>query len=113
MDFTEKLQKILNDKGITAYKLCKDIGIAPNSLNNWKKGSLPTIDKFEKIVLYLEIKPEELLNIEISEDYLLAEEKRILEAYRAADPIMKAGARKILDVKEESSRERLSSLETG
>ena len=53
MDFIFNLLKVLDEKNITAYKLCKDIGIPSNSLNNWKNGSLPQIDKFAKIIKYL------------------------------------------------------------
>lgn len=112
MDFTDKLQSILEKKGITAYRLCKDIGIAPNSLNNWKKGSLPTVDKFEKIIIYLDIEPEELLNIKNREKFVTVEEQALLEAYRSATPAMQAAARKLLDLPE-TETERSSCSRTG
>ncbi|MDO5391694.1 MAG: helix-turn-helix transcriptional regulator [Eubacteriales bacterium] len=85
MNFTERLLKILEEKQITPYKLCKDIGIASNSINNWKKGSLPTIDKFTKIILYLEVDPLYLLGIENNNQYtgkqLSENERELLENF--------------------------------
>ena len=54
--------KIIQEKGITAYRVAKETGISPTVFSDWKSGkSFPKIDKIKKIANYLNI----------SEDYLL------------------------------------------
>lgn len=86
MNFIKKLTKILENKQITDYKFCKDLGLSKNSINHWKNGSYPTIDKLEKIITYLEISPYDLLEVETKESTntdLTELEKELLQYFRA------------------------------
>ena len=54
--------KIVQEKGLTAYRVAKDTGISPTVFSDWKSGkSSPKIDKIKKIADYLNV----------SEDYLM------------------------------------------
>lgn len=100
MYFIENLIRILEEKNITAYKLCKDLELPKNTLNNWKSGSLPTIDKVEKIIIYLNIEPYELLNIPHNKNICTytKDEKTLIEAYRAVSPEIKKVVKATLEV---------------
>ena len=83
MNFIDKLLKILDEKQITSYKLCKDLNISKNSINNWQNGSFPTIDKLEKIIIYLGITPYDLLELDNPNKSitLSIKEKELLKYY--------------------------------
>lgn len=45
--------KLLNEKGVTAYRVAKDTGLNPTTFTDWKKGkSSPKTDKLQKIADY-------------------------------------------------------------
>ena len=98
MAFIDRLLETLEEKGITQYKLCKDLEIGNSTITSWKKGKMPSIDKVIAIVRYLEISADWLLETE--HENLTAEEQNLLAAYRSADPGMRAAARKLLDAPE-------------
>ncbi len=98
MAFIDRLMETLENKGISQYKLCKDLNIGNSTITSWKKGKMPTLDKVISIVRYLEISADYLLETEL-ENYTL-EEQQLLAAYRNADPGMRAAARKLLDAPE-------------
>ena len=98
MAFIDRLLETLEKKGITQYKLCKDLEIGNSTITSWKKGKMPSIDKVIAIVRYLEISADWLLETE--HENLTVEEQNLLAAYRSADPGMRAAARKLLDAPE-------------
>lgn len=62
MTISERLFKIMESKGITAYKLSKLTGIPSRTVFDWrKKNTNPGADKIMVICGALQITPEELL----------------------------------------------------
>ena len=58
----DKFRKIIDDRGITPYKVSKDTGISQSCLSEWKKRkSTPRVEKLQKIASYLNVSIEELL----------------------------------------------------
>ena len=52
----EKFEKLLEERGVTAYEVSKQTGIKPATLSAWKHGEYtPKIDKLCKIANYFEI----------------------------------------------------------
>lgn len=50
----ERFNKILQEKGITAYKVAKDTGVSRSTLAAWKKKEYtPKLDKLQKLANYL------------------------------------------------------------
>ncbi len=48
--------ELLQNKGVTAYQVCKATGIAGATVSDWKKGkSTPKQDKLKKIADYFEV----------------------------------------------------------
>lgn len=112
MGFIENLNRILKEKDISAYKLCKDIELPQTSLSNWKKGSMPSLDKFERIVKYLNISADILIDNEIEQKILKPDEERILNAYRSARPEIKESAILLLEAGKDK-QEQSCDLKTG
>ena len=58
----ERLKKILEERGLTAYKVSKDTGIEQTSFSDWKKGnSKPSVEKIKILSDYLGVSLEYLL----------------------------------------------------
>lgn len=52
----EKFENLLNERGITPYRVHKDTGISTATLSVWKNGkSQPKKDKIEKLCEYFEV----------------------------------------------------------
>lgn len=46
-------EKLMEEHGVTAYRVAKETGIATSTLSDWKKGrSIPKQDKLQKIADY-------------------------------------------------------------
>ncbi len=59
----KKLEDILKQKGITPYRLAKEIGISNVVFSEWKRGkSQPKLDKLIKITEYLGITIDDLID---------------------------------------------------
>lgn len=57
-----KLEKLVNEQGITFYALSKELGIAPTVFSDWKAGrSIPKTDKLLKIGNYFNVSITEFI----------------------------------------------------
>ena len=80
-------EKLCSERGITAYRVCKETGITTSTLSNWKAGRYtPKADKLKKIadffggsVEYLLTGKEEQSNVSEIKDPDLKEEYLNLE----------------------------------
>lgn len=80
MNIIENLLKIMEVKNITPYKIEKEIGIKQATFSAWKKGTQPTLDKFIKLLKYLEVTPNEIFGYESIT--LTENEKEMLELFK-------------------------------
>ena len=63
MNTGERLHKIMNDRGITAYKLAREIGISQSSIGNYiNNKTKPDASKLDLICKYLEVSKNWLLS---------------------------------------------------
>ena len=81
MNVIENIIKIMESKGITPYKMEKEIGIKQTTFISWKKGSQPPADKLIKIIQYLEVEPNELFGYGQTPK-LTENEKEMLELFQ-------------------------------
>lgn len=52
----ELFEKLLNERGVTAYRVSKETGIGASTFTDWKNGrSDPKIDKLQKIADYFQV----------------------------------------------------------
>ncbi len=93
----EILDKLMKDKGVTGYKIAKDLGWKSAVVfTDWKNGkSMPKYDKIKIIADYLGVTPEYILGIEEIKTEILStlpdvelpqditdDEKEIIACYR-------------------------------
>lgn len=49
----EKYEKLRLEKGVTDYEVCKNTGIAPASMSDWRNGKYELkLDKLQKIAAF-------------------------------------------------------------
>lgn len=65
--FVDNLLNLLDEKGMTSAELCRRINIPKTSINNWKRGSSPSIDTVKNIANELEVSIDYLINGEVTE----------------------------------------------
>lgn len=76
----EIFEKLLKERGITAYRVSKDTGISTATLTDWKKGrSSPKSDKLQKIADYFHV----------SVDYLLGQNQKNIPADESSEDLKK------------------------
>lgn len=68
MEFTEKIQKVIDEKRITIKDMCKDLDLSVQTYYNWKKGTQVPLDKAISIIKYLNISADQLFDIHIDEN---------------------------------------------
>lgn len=62
-------ERLLNERGITAYRVAKETGVTTATLTNWKKGNYtPKQDKLQKIADYFGVTIEYLMTGENGSD---------------------------------------------
>lgn len=62
----EKFAKLLEEKGVTAYRVSKDTGIAANTFTDWKNGrSAPKFDKLLTLAKYFGVPVEYFADEEV------------------------------------------------
>ena len=58
--------QLLQEKGITPYRVHKETGVAQSTLSDWKtKGCTPSVESLIKIAEYLDVSVDTLLGQEI------------------------------------------------
>lgn len=65
--FVDNLLNLLDEKEMTSAELCRRINIPKSSINNWKRGSSPSIDTVKNIANELEVSIDYLINGEVTE----------------------------------------------
>lgn len=50
----EIFEKLMRERGLTAYRISRDTGVSQTTLSDWKHGrSTPKLDKLQKLAAYL------------------------------------------------------------
>lgn len=52
VNFSETLKRLMEQKGISKYRLAKDLGVSQSSVANWINGSIPHEFMLDKIAAY-------------------------------------------------------------
>ena len=88
----ERFAKLLEIKGITAYRLSKDTGISRTTLSEWKSGrSTPKADKMQKIADYFGVTVNYLMGWDEPElDRFNDERVQSIESMSATEIMKKA-----------------------
>lgn len=68
MQYLQKIEKELKNKGITAKKMLLELGYSDNLISQWKKGSEPSAIKLQRICDYLGLSMDYVLKGEITNE---------------------------------------------
>ena len=61
----QKIKKLMDKKGITAYRMASDLGFPQSTVSEWLSGAYtPKADKLLKIAKYLGVPVEDLIEDE-------------------------------------------------
>lgn len=103
-------EQLLQLKGITPYKLSKELGIATSTLSDWKNGrSVPKMDKLQKIADYFNVSVDYLMNGETKDEkYYLNDET----AQMAQEMFENKNLRVLFDAARDASPEDLQTVRT-
>jgi len=64
MTTNEKIFKLLKEKGVTQYRLAKDLDISDGLVGDWKRGkSSPTSERLVKLAIYFGVSTDYLLGL--------------------------------------------------
>lgn len=64
-----KIKELLEEKGITAYRMATDLGFPHSTVSEWLSGEyVPKADKLLKIAKYLDVPVEELIKATENEE---------------------------------------------
>lgn len=65
MDVVEKIDLLLKDRGISAAKLCRELGFSSGLYSQWRKRSQnPSADKLKKVAAYFGVSVDYLMGTE-------------------------------------------------
>jgi len=65
MNFIQGLENLLKEKGITAHKMCMDLGFSKDAVFNWRKrGTIPSGETLQKVADYFGVTTDFLLGRE-------------------------------------------------
>ena len=90
--FFDRLKKLCDERGISTYKACTEIGLNRAAVAKWKNGSIPSGSTASKLAEYFGVTTDYLLGKEeqkksvLSEADLTEDELRILSAFREMSP---------------------------
>lgn len=72
MDFAQRLRELMEDKGITAYRLAKKLNVHQTTVKNWLEGnSRPRAGYMEELADYFEVSIDYLMGYNDDPNYML------------------------------------------
>ena len=75
-----KIKEIAKQKNVTIKKMLSDCDLNINYISGMTKGKRPTMKNLEKIALYLDVTPDELLGVtSLTEKSTAAQDEMLLE----------------------------------
>lgn len=83
MQFANKLRVLMQERGVTNYRLAKEIGCNPTSVANWLNGkSFPASDKIQALAGYFGVSTDYLMGSDDTDTPEQAEMAEMLEDIR-------------------------------
>ena len=77
--FFAKLKKLCDERGISTYKACTDIGLNRAAVAKWKNGSIPSGSTATKLAAYFGVSVDYLLDNENKKAPTVSDERDILD----------------------------------
>lgn len=67
MSFAENITRIQAERGVTNYRIAKEIDVSQASIANWKNGTMPHPRNVKRLADYFNVTVDELLAENASE----------------------------------------------
>ena len=61
MSFAENLTRVQAERGVTNYRIAKEIDVSQASIANWKNGTIPHPRNVKRLADYFNVTVDELL----------------------------------------------------
>ena len=61
MSFAENRTRVQSERGVTNYRIAKEIGVSQASIANWKNGTMPHPRNVKRLADYFNVTVDELL----------------------------------------------------
>lgn len=99
MTIGEYIKQRRQDLNLSLEYVGNIVGVDRSTVQRWEKGNIKNIDRkhIESICRILCIDPAVFFHLN---DLIFPEERRLIEAYRVADPGTQSAVRKLLDLPE-------------
>lgn len=86
-----RIRKYREKKGISQKELAQMLGIKNNRVSNWEQGlNRPDADILTKLCYVLDVSPSELLGVQLTDNELSEQERKVVAAYRAKPDLQQA-----------------------
>lgn len=86
-----RIRKYREKKGISQTELAQMLGIKNNRVSNWEQGlNRPDADILTKLCYVLDVSPSELLGVQLTDNELSEQERKVVAAYRAKPDLQQA-----------------------
>lgn len=83
MQFAERLSALMKQKGVTNYRLSKDIGCSPTTVGYWLKGkNIPTAETIQSLSGYFGVSTDYMMGSDDTDTEENAEMAEMLEDIR-------------------------------
>ena len=64
MSYYTNFINLCNDRKISPYKVCKQLGLCNSAVDKWRKGQTPNVYTLYNMAIYFHCRIEDLLEIE-------------------------------------------------
>ncbi len=95
-ELTDRIDELLEKKGLKRADLCRGTGINESTIRNWIRGTAPQVEPIYKIAKFLDVSMEWLV-AGTAPDSLSPEEKELLRKWHVLDCRDKCTALRCLD----------------
>ncbi len=103
MNISNLIKTRRNELGLTMKAVAEFVGVSEGTISRWESGEIKNMkrNKIAKLSQILKISPLELMGeFETQSSEYTEHEKRLIEAYRNANPITKQNIDMILGIKD-------------
>lgn len=108
-----RIKELCENNKISGKELGQMLGLKKSPLTDWKNGKAnPTIEQVKKMCEIFATSSEYIIFGKEGET-LNEEERRVIQAYRKADPAIKTATKKLLDIQDEIPLEKSFTSKTG
>ena len=103
---SKNLRRIAIENDKQQSDVAKDLGLSKATVSSWFNGTrVPRMDKIDALCKYFHCKRSDIIEefTETMRDPLSTDEWKVMDAYRAADPVTRRNIRMILGLTEEAA----------